>query len=123
VLSTTGKLYVGSAKSEGEIWQRWQEKTIPERRKAVTWMQHLKRVFNIGIEKCERCGGHVEVVSCIEDPAVLEKILQHLALKESQMLPFVNEAKAGVRQAKCHCFDSDIANRSRTDFAVIQTAG
>lgn len=43
-----------------------QEKTIAERRKAMTWMQRLKRVFNIDIEKCERCGGHVKVVSCIE---------------------------------------------------------
>src|SRR5690554_3283001 len=50
------------------------EKTIAERRKAMTWMQRLKRVFNIDIEKCELCGGHVKVVSCIEDPAVIEKI-------------------------------------------------
>lgn len=35
------------------------QKKIAERRKAKTWLQHLKRVFNIDIEKCEHCGGHV----------------------------------------------------------------
>jgi len=38
----------------------------------MTWMQRLKRVFNIDIEKCERCGGRVKVVACIEDPVVIE---------------------------------------------------
>lgn len=75
------------------------EKTIAERRKAMTWMQRLKRVFNIDIEKCELCGGHVKVVSCIEDPAVIEKILQHLAMKESLPLPRVHEARAPPDQA------------------------
>lgn len=74
------------------------EKTIAERRKAMTWMQRLKRVFNIDIEKCELCGGHVKVVSCIEDPAVIEKILQHLAMKESPPLPRVNEARGPPAQ-------------------------
>ena len=41
----------------------WLEKTPPERRRAMTWMQHLKRVFNIDIETCERCGGQVKVIA------------------------------------------------------------
>ena len=44
----------------------------------MTWMQRLKRVFNIDIESCERCAGHVEIIACIEDPAVIERILAHL---------------------------------------------
>lgn len=70
-----------------------QDKIIEERRNAMTWMQRLKRVFNIDIEQCERCGGHVKVIACIEDPAVIEKILQHLALKESPSLSRVNDAR------------------------------
>ena len=70
-----------------------QNKTIEERRNAMTWMQRLKRVFNIDIEQCERCGGHVKVVACIDDPAVIEKILKHLALKESPSLSRVNDAR------------------------------
>lgn len=41
----------------------------------MTWMQRLKRVFNIGIELCEHCGGQVKVVASIEDPIVIEKIV------------------------------------------------
>ena len=32
--------------------------------------QRLKRVFAIEIEKCERCGGKVKIIACIEDPVV-----------------------------------------------------
>ncbi len=53
-----------------------------------TWAQRLKRVFSIDIEKCERCGGKLRVIACIEDrgaasPDVIDKILKHLGLDES----------------------------------------
>ena len=35
----------------------------------------VKRVFNIDIETCERCAGQVKIIACIEDPAVIERIL------------------------------------------------
>jgi hypothetical protein len=54
---------------------------------------------DIDIEKCERCGAHAKVVSCIEDPEVIEKILQHLALKESSSLARINEARVPPDQA------------------------
>jgi len=55
------------------------EDTTPaERRAAMTWAQRLKRVFHIDIETCNRCGGHVKIIACIEDPVVIEKILTHL---------------------------------------------
>ncbi len=61
----------------------------------MTWAQRLKRVFKIDIETCGECGGAVKVaalahpcargisaslhvIACIEDPAVIRKILQHL---------------------------------------------
>jgi hypothetical protein len=43
-----------------------------------TWAQRLKRVFNIDIETCNSCGGHVKIIACIEDPVVIDKILTHL---------------------------------------------
>lgn len=45
---------------------------------AMTWAQRLKRVFNIDIETCSRCGGAVKIIACIEDPAVIEKMLTYL---------------------------------------------
>ena len=53
-------------------------KTPAERLASMTWMQRLKRVFNIDIETCERCKGQVKIIACIEDPAVIERILAHL---------------------------------------------
>ncbi len=55
-----------------------QDQTPAERRAAMTWAQRLKRVFNIDIETCAECGGDVKIIACIEDPAVIQKILVHL---------------------------------------------
>ena len=44
----------------------------------MTWAQRLKRVFAIEIDTCRRCGGRLRVISSIEDPAVIERILAHL---------------------------------------------
>ena len=46
-----------------------------------TWAQRLKRVFGIDIETCPACGGAVKVIACIEDPGVIQKILNHLKEK------------------------------------------
>ena len=55
-----------------------QDQTPAERHAAMTWAQRLKRVFNIDIETCAECGGDVKIIACIEDPAVIQKILAHL---------------------------------------------
>jgi len=63
-----------------------------ERRKpkaySMTWAQRLKRVFvgaaiRIDIEKCEKCGGPVCVIASIEDPDVIQKILDHMGLNQA----------------------------------------
>jgi hypothetical protein len=55
-----------------------------ERHVAMSWAQRLKRVFNIDIdiEVCDRCGGSVKVIACIEDQDVIDRILAHLREKE-----------------------------------------
>jgi hypothetical protein len=45
-------------------------------------MQRLKRVFAIDIESCPECGGKLRVIACIEDPPLIEKILQHVQRRE-----------------------------------------
>jgi ribosomal protein S27E len=50
----------------------------------MTWAQRLKRVFNIDIEVCGRCGGSVRVISSIEDQDVIDRILTHLRQKEQE---------------------------------------
>ncbi len=44
----------------------------------MTWARRLKRVFDIEIENCSKCGGEVKIIASIEDPAVIRKILAHL---------------------------------------------
>ena len=54
------------------------DQTPAEKRASMTWAQRLKRVFNIDIETCSKCGGDVRIIASIEDPAVIQKILAHL---------------------------------------------
>jgi hypothetical protein len=48
----------------------------------MRWTQRLKRVFNIDVETCGRCGGAVRVIACIEDQETIDRILTHLRQKE-----------------------------------------
>ena len=62
-----------------------------ERHVAMSWAQRLKRVFNIDIEVCGRCGGSVKVIACIEDQDIIDRILAHLRDKDptSSTLPLL----------------------------------
>ena len=60
-------------------------RTAAERHAAMTWAQRLKRVFNIEIEVCGRCGGSVKVIACIEDQDIIDRILAHLREKEQEV--------------------------------------
>jgi hypothetical protein len=44
----------------------------------MSWAQHLKQVFAIDIETCRQCGGKLRVIASIEEPTVIERILEHL---------------------------------------------
>ncbi len=59
-------------------------RTPPECHAAMTWAQRLKRVFNIDIEVCGRCGGAVRVIACIENQETIDRILAYLRRKEPE---------------------------------------
>jgi hypothetical protein len=40
----------------------------------MTWAQRLKRVFNIDVSVCPRCGGKAWVIASIEDQQIIDKI-------------------------------------------------
>lgn len=40
--------------------------TLAERCASMTWVQRLRRVFDI--DTCPACGGAVRIIACIEDP-------------------------------------------------------
>lgn len=51
--------------------------------KRISWARLLKRVFNFDISVCKSCGGKVKIISAIEDPQVIKKILDHLGIPSS----------------------------------------
>ena len=58
------------------------EDKIPEQcRQAMIWAQRLKRMFNIGVSICPKCGGEARVIVCVEEQAVIDRILDHLMNK------------------------------------------
>ena len=54
------------------------EKSAIERHAAMTWARRLRRVFDIDVERCVRCGKAVRVIASIEEPALIERILAHV---------------------------------------------
>jgi hypothetical protein len=49
----------------------------------MSWAQRLKRVFAIDISTCPACGGTVRVIACVEEPALIAKILGHARAREA----------------------------------------
>ena len=74
--------------AQPKAFEEEQEKTPVERHTAMSWAQRLKRVFGIDIETCPACGGALRIIACIEDPAVINKILTHLDTKGASAAPF-----------------------------------
>jgi ribosomal protein S27E len=67
---------------------------------SLTWMQRLKRVFAIEIERCQRCGGALKVIASIEDRVLIERILAHVGQPaEEGLAPFVSRGRRGRRRA------------------------
>jgi hypothetical protein len=54
----------------------------------MSWMQRLKRVFAIDIQKCRRCGGTLRVIASIENPLLIERILSHRQPPSANHSPF-----------------------------------
>jgi hypothetical protein len=52
-------------------------RTPDERRRSMSWAQRLKRVFNIDVSTCARCGGAVRIVASVEEPNAIRAILDH----------------------------------------------
>jgi ribosomal protein S27E len=79
-------------RGKGRSHKENEDKTPAQRHQAMTWAQRLKRVFNIDVSVCPKCGGEAKVIASVEDQAVIDKILAHLMKKgalppPSELLP------------------------------------
>ena len=65
---------VGENKSEAA------DSDKPKSKYRIAWAQLLKRVFNMDLETCVKCGKKTKIIAAILDPKVVTKILKHLHL-------------------------------------------
>jgi hypothetical protein len=75
----------------------------PSRALGIDWASLLKRVYDIDVFECP-CGGRMRVISVIEAPIVIKKILDHLHLPTE--LPKIHPARAPPQpEFFDECFD------------------
>jgi len=55
--------------------------------RAWTWAALMPRVFAIDALACAHCGGQLRLIATLHAPAVIRKILAHLALARSGQSP------------------------------------
>ncbi|MET0062412.1 MAG: hypothetical protein ABW176_08955 [Candidatus Thiodiazotropha endolucinida] len=65
-------------RGKGRAQKENEDKTPEQRHQAMAWAQRLKRVFNIDVSVCPKCGGEAKVIASIEDQQIIDKILAHL---------------------------------------------
>ncbi len=63
-----------------------------ERKKRLLWSEAMKRGLDLDVLKCGFCGIRREVLKCITDPKVIDRILTHQGLKT--VLPEMAPARA-----------------------------
>ena len=55
--------------------------TVQARPNRISWARLLKRVFDIDMQHCPKCGGgELKIIAAILERPVIEKILTHLGL-------------------------------------------
>ncbi len=58
----------------------------------MSWMQRLRRVFDLDLKSCPRCEGQVRVIAAITEPALIAQILKHRDSRDD----FTGEAPEGA---------------------------
>ena len=58
---------------------------------SMGWAKMLKRVFNIEIQTCLKCGGEIKIISAILSGQVIKKILSHLG--ENSTVPELSPSR------------------------------
>jgi hypothetical protein len=53
----------------------------------IAWAALLQRVFEVDVLACPRCGGRLELLATIEEPAVVCRILTHVGLPAEPVAP------------------------------------
>jgi hypothetical protein len=70
------------------------EKTARPRAWSLAALMH--RAFGIDVLACAHCGGRLRLIATLHDPAVIRKILAHLALAHSGSSPGPGPPESGA---------------------------
>jgi hypothetical protein len=62
----------------------------------VRWADLLRRVFEIDVSRCARCGGQLRFIAAIDDPEVARWILGHLGLSTAIAPPLPARSPPGL---------------------------
>ncbi|MCZ8167094.1 MAG: transposase [Pseudomonadota bacterium] len=91
---------LGHAATEVEARAKCEEvEPVRARSQRMGWARLLKRVFDIDMRRCPRCGGvQVKIIAAILERAVIGKILTHLGL-DPQPPPRSKAREAGLEFA------------------------
>jgi hypothetical protein len=66
---------------------------------AWTWAALMRRVLDLDVLACPRCGGRLRRIATVEDPAVVGTILAHLGLLHPADSPGPAPPSAALRAA------------------------
>ena len=55
--------------------------------RAWSWAALMHRAFAIDVLECSHCGGRLRLIATLHDPAVIRKLLAHLAMARSGPSP------------------------------------
>src|SRR4029450_4656961 len=68
--------------------------------RAWSWAALMHRPFGIDVLACAHCGGRLRLIATLHDPAVIRKILAHLALGHSRQRPAPSPTPPSPRPAR-----------------------
>ena len=66
----------------------------PSRIPSKTWRDLIKKIWEVDPLSCPRCGHEMKIISLINDPNVIERILSHLGLWKQHPPPCDRKTKA-----------------------------
>ena len=66
------------------------------------WSYFIRKVYETDPLICPKCQGEMRIISFIDQPGVIKKILQHLGLwKESQAPPVSEPPRKEIKEITC----------------------
>ena len=70
-----------------------------------TWRELIKKVWEVDLLTCPRCGSEMRIISLIQDPDVIRRILKHPGLWKQDAGSRCKKPKSGYRPVVHEDFD------------------